>query len=91
MSYYKEGGYAGWIIRNFPKFRRDVCGITDDKVTLYSIRHRFVDAMREADVPEDKRHAISGHSIEKGAAGKYGKGAGLKALAAEMAKVDPLA
>lgn len=87
---YKEGGRAGWIVRNFPKFRREVCGIPDDaKVTQHSFRHRFIDACRDAGVLEDRRHAIVGHA-EKGAHGKYGDGPGLKVLAAEMAKVNPL-
>ena len=59
-------------------------------MTLHSMRHRFIDAARDAGVPDDRRKAIVGHT-ELGAHGKYGRGAGLKALATEMARVDPLA
>jgi integrase len=90
MVDYSEGRRAGWIIRHFPEFRRTVCGITDPKIKLHSIRHRYVDAMRDAGVPEDRRHAIVGHA-EAGAHGEYGRGPGLQALALEVAKVDPLA
>ena len=44
--------------------------------------------MRGAGVPSDMETRIAGHA--KDIHGKYGKGAGLVAMAAAMASVDPL-
>jgi hypothetical protein len=89
LKFYEEGGRAGWIVRNSPQPRRDVCGISDPKILLHSIRHSFIEEARDTGVPEARREAIVGHAGDCVHA-QYGRGAGLKVLADEVAKVDPL-
>jgi integrase len=84
----KVNGRANWLINKFSAFRRDVCSITNDGLTLHSIRHRFVDACRNAGVAEERAKALVGHS--NGIHGRYGQGAGLALLAADVARVNPL-
>ena len=90
FTFYKEGRYAGWLIRNFPKFRREVCGITDSKVVLYSLRHAWIDASRNTDMPEHIRRVIIGQKKEGGVLGGYGAGAALRERLKWLNKVDVL-
>lgn len=85
-----EKGRAAWLICNFPSFRRDVCGITRPKVVLHSMRHRFKDACTNAGVSEERCRAMMGHSAGD-VHSRYGQGAGLKQLAADVARLEPLA
>lgn len=85
---YEEGGRAGWIIRNFPAFLKKI-GAHGPKLTLHSLRHRWIDAARTAGVPVDVRKAIVGQRAEDGAHGIYGEGLDLQSRAEWMAKVDP--
>lgn len=79
---------AGYLQDNFGELLKD-CKITRD-VSLHHTRHTFIDRMRAAGVPEDKRHANVGHR-EAGTHGGYGDGFDLASLAAEVAKVmEPL-
>lgn len=77
FAYYQEGGYAGWVVRNFPRFRRDVCGLSDTKLKFHSFRHAFIDAARSCGMPDNVRHSLTGHRREAGVAGDYGEGAKL--------------
>jgi integrase len=92
FPYDKNNGRRAWLTSNFGAFLRKKCEITDPQQTLYSFRHRFIDATRDAGEPmtEELSKALTGHSTGD-VHGKYGKGAGLKTLAEAMAKVDPLA
>ena len=89
FTHCKSHGRAGWIIDAFPALRRGGCGLNDPKLTVHSIRHSFIDAMRRADIPEDRRKCIVGHA-GKDVHSRYGLGAGLKALASEVARIDPM-
>lgn len=86
----REASWGQWIIRRFGTFLRKECNIADRRLTLHSIRHRFHDAMDDVKMFSPTQHRLVGH-VEKGAHGAYGKGSGLKQLAEELAKVDPLA
>ncbi|MGE0768385.1 MAG: site-specific integrase [Hyphomicrobiaceae bacterium] len=89
LTYYREGQRAGWIIRRFGAFLDEI-GITRPKVSLHSLRHRWIDAARAAGVPEDIRRAIVGHDSEAGAHGDYGSGFDVKTMLPWLRKVDPL-
>jgi integrase len=84
-----EKGRAAWLICNFPSFRRDACKI-DGKATLHGMRHRFKDACMNAGVAEERCRALMGHSAGD-VHSRYGQGAGLKQLAADVAKLEPFA
>jgi integrase len=84
-----EKGRAAWLICNFPSFRRDACKI-DGKATLHGMRHRFKDACTNAGVAEERCRALMGHSASD-VHSRYGQGAGLKQLAADVAKLEPFA
>jgi integrase len=88
--YANDARRAGWLSQKFPQFRKTKCGINDN-VTLHRARDFFIDAMRDAGVPEDRRKAIVGHVEGNGQHARYGRGVGLKVLAAEVAKVELLA
>lgn len=83
-----NNGRAGWLISNFRGFLDDACGITDRKLTLHSIRHRFHDALDNAGIAMDRQHVLVGHAGGD-VHSRYGQGAGLKQLALDVAKLDP--
>ena len=58
--------------------------------TLYSLRHSFADACRNADVPYGIRYQLMGHVENNKNAAGYGTGASTETLKRELAKVDPL-
>jgi integrase len=74
----------------FTKLIRQQLKITDQRKTLYSLRHSFADACRNAGIPYGIRYQLMGHvESNKNAAG-YGIGASIETLKRELAKVDPL-
>ncbi len=58
-----------------------------DDIVFHSFRHTFVDAARSCEVPEARMKEIIGHK-DTTVTGGYGQGANLKALAAQMEKID---
>lgn len=60
---------------------------TGPDLTFHSFRHAFVDAMRSANVPEQRLHEFVGHT-DKTVTGGYGQGANLQALGKLMNGVD---
>jgi hypothetical protein len=90
FPYDKNNGRAAWLVSNFSRFLRVTCGISNPQQTLYSFRHRFVDATRDAGIPEELSKALTGHSTGD-VHGKYGRGAGFRVLSDAMAKVNPMA
>ena len=77
-----DGSYVGFL--------RGVLGIMDPNLTLHSTRHSFIDAMRRVNVPEDMLRRIVGHG-KPDVNSKYGRGAGLVAMAKVLEAVEPLA
>ena len=64
FTYHKTGKRAHPLISVFGSFVREDCGIKKDptkRLVLYSFRHRFETALREAQVFEDIRTALMGH------------------------------
>jgi integrase len=59
----KHNGRAHQLISEFGKFLREDCQIVEPtkRLTLYSLRHAFVTAMRVAGVPKDLRTRVVGH------------------------------
>ena len=90
FPYDKDNGRAAYLIGRFGRFLREKCGITEQGLTLHVTRHAFIDAMRNAEVLEDRQRIITGHASGD-VHGHYGQGAGLHKLAADLARVDPLA
>ena len=86
----EDNGRAAWLIRSFPQFLRHDCKIIDPtkRLTLYSLRHRFHDAMDEAGVPEKQQYRLVGHAA-KNIHARYGGGE-LPLLAKHMAMVKPM-
>jgi integrase len=86
----KDNGRAAWLIRFFPQFLRHDCKIVDKtkRLTLYSLRHRFHDAMDEAGVPEKQQYRLVGHAA-KNIHARYGGGE-LQLLARYMASIKPM-
>jgi integrase len=84
----KSNGRAAWLINNFQKFLQKDCGIQEPgmRLRLYSLRHTFISAMRNAEIPEEVQKQIVGHSKDQHA--RYGKH-DLKKLAEHMKKVKP--
>ncbi len=74
----------------FGKWKRDVLGFTDGRQVAHSFRHSFKDACRAARLTPYVINQLVGHELEKGAAGTYGIGVGMRDLAKAIAKVDPL-
>jgi integrase len=59
----KDNGRARQLIADFGQFLREDCKILEPtkRLTLYSLRHAFVTAMRVAGVPKDIRTRVVGH------------------------------
>ena len=68
---------------------RGVCGIVDPALVLHGCRHSFIDACRRAGISEDIERRLVGHG-KPDVHARYGRGAGLVAMAAALASVDPL-
>ena len=60
---------------------------TGPDLTFHSFRHVFMDAMRSANVPEQRLHEFVGHK-DRTVTGGYGQGASLQALGKLMNSVD---
>lgn len=82
----KRGGRA-WQITG--RWVRETVGITDkNKAPDHSWRHRIEDELRNAEVPEDSRDAITGHA-RKTTGAKYGtRGEALRRLHRDLSKVS---
>jgi integrase len=89
FSHDKNNGRCAWVVNNFGKFLRETCGITEPKKTLYSFRHRFIDATRDAGMSTEMSKALVGHRTGD-VHGNYGRGAGLITLAEAVETLNPL-
>lgn len=83
----RQKGRRGWLDIHFGPFMRDVCAIDAPGLTLYSMRHRYHDAMRDAAIAEDRQRYLVGHASGD-VHGKYGRGAGLRELAKDVARIN---
>jgi integrase len=88
----KNNGRGRWLISHFPRFLREECGIVDStkRLTLYSLRHRFHDAMDEAGIPDKLQYRLTGHTHHDADDHlRYG-GPILKVLAECVARMKPI-
>ena len=91
----KRGGHGRTLRGAFngregQSFLRVTCGIVDPDLSLHSTRHSFIDACRRSGIAEDTERRIVGHG-KPDVHAKYGRGAGLEAMAAALQGVEPLA
>ena len=86
-----DSGRSTGLTEWFSPILREDCEITDKRLVLYSVRHTFHDAMRNAKIHPDIQRALVGHEGRDVHEKVYGEGPALTVLAAELAKVDPLA
>jgi integrase len=86
-----KGYYGGNEARRFIRFLRGRMGIKDSRKVLYSTRHAFHTAMRNAGVPYDIQLALVGRLDEENVDhGDYGD-TPLAAKVRWIGKIDPLA
>jgi integrase len=74
----------------FTRLLRQHLHITDQRKTLYSLRHNFADACRNARLSPSIQYQLMGHVESNRNAAGYGTGASIQTLRRELAKVDPL-
>lgn len=55
---------------------------------FHSFRHTFKRMARDADLTEETHDALTGHTGEGGSGRSYGRGFGLKALAAALGRIE---
>ena len=67
----------------FGSYLRDICGITDRRMTFHSFRHTFTDYLRRPDIPEGIQRQLVGHS-SKDVHDDYGRGYNLYWLVEAM-------
>lgn len=80
---------TGYVSDNFSKWFAnflDKVGITDNRKNFHSFRHTFRDAMREAEIPQDRLRELGGWSSGS-TEDDYGSGTRPSTLAREIAKI----
>lgn len=80
---YASDPFSKWFSRFLDK-----AGAAKPGTSFHSFRHRFRDAMREADVPLQRARALGGWSDGSSADALYGEGLRPSTLAVEIAKVE---
>jgi integrase len=83
----KYGHKGDGASRVYRKWARKVVGITDERLTAHSWRHRFEDQLRNAGVHGDIRDALTGHANNTSMGGRYGHGHSLATKAGAVRKV----
>ena len=71
-KYDKMNGYAGVFRRFFERFNRNYI-TKNPKRTCYSLRHNFIDNLKQSEVSENVVSEIAGHSNGKITYRRYGK------------------
>ena len=71
-KYDKMNGYAGAFRRFFERFNRNYI-TKNPKRTCYSLRHNFIDNLKQSEVSENVVSEIAGHSNGKITYRRYGK------------------
>jgi integrase len=71
FPYNRDNGRAAYLITRFGKFLRETCGINEPGLKQHAIRHRFHDAMDNAEIIEARQKTITGHA-RGDVHGKYG-------------------
>lgn len=81
-----HGSFSHNLSRWFSKFRHDL-GLSDPGTVFHSFRHGFLDAARDAAIPEELAHALGGWTTG-GVATQYGNKRRVALLTRELAKVS---
>lgn len=81
-----HGSFSHNLSRWFSKYRHDL-GLSDPATVFHSFRHGFLDAARDAAIPEELAHALGGWTTG-GVATKYGNKRRVTLLSRELAKVS---
>jgi integrase len=81
---------ASALSYRFSRLIRHRLKISDQRKTLYSVRHSFADACRNAGLAHGIQYQLMGHVENNRNAAGYGTGASIETLKRELAKVDPL-
>lgn len=76
--------------RRASDFLRKVVGISSPRLSMHSLRHRWITLAREIDMPLAVSHGIAGHAHGKGEHAKYGGPVSLKKKLQWLKKIDPL-
>ena len=86
-KYDKMNGYAGAFRRFFERFNRKYI-TTNPKRTCYSLRHNFIDNLKQSEVSENVVSEIAGHSNGKITYHRYGKALKATVKLDAMKKLD---
>jgi integrase len=76
--------------RRASDFLRKVVGIYNPRLSMHSLRHRWITLARELGCPPEVRRAITGHALGKDEHDDYGDVPSLKLRAKWLKKIDPL-
>lgn len=82
-----EDGYYSSVFSKWANRWLDSVGVKTKKTVLYSLRHNFKDALREADVDEPKQKQLMGHA-DPSMSGRYGAGYSTRALHEAVSRVS---
>ena len=82
-----DGYQSSTFSKRFETFLRS-CGAHDDRTSFHSFRHNFRDALREANVSEEKAEQLCGWSRGKKDSRRYGRGHTADALYDDVCKVE---
>ncbi len=83
--------WGGLYSRQFSELLRNRAGLDDRRLVFHSLRHRFIDACRNAEVPLDVAERLTGHAPANRVHGAYGLGHAPQTLLRHLARVDPFA
>lgn len=86
-KYDKMNGYAGAFRRFFERFNRRYI-TSNPKRTCYSLRHNFIDNLKQSEVSENVVSEIAGHSNGKITYRRYGKALKATVKLDAMKKLD---
>ena len=82
----KRGYYSDPFQKWFSRFLSRI-GVKTPKTSFHSFRHCYRDALREADISQERVRALGGWTSKSGAEDIYGSGHRASTLAREIAKV----
>jgi len=85
-----RGRLGGPYGKRFARILRVKAEIEDKSRTFHSLRHRFADACRNAQMPNEIMSRLMGHRIGSAVSAGYGIGEELAVLSPWLAKVQPL-
>ncbi|WP_102313083.1 site-specific integrase [Vibrio cyclitrophicus] len=76
LTYCKKNNFSRKVSEHYSEVNRSL--FDNERLTFYSIRHYFVDKLKQNDLPEDLVAEINGRKHDKETYGRYGKDRPLK-------------